>query len=73
MKIRVLTLVVLLSFVWANFTDAHFIWVAKSKETGKVKVFFGEGPYPDNAQFLGGLKDMKVWSVGIDGKSNPLK
>ena len=33
---------------------------------GKVQVFFGEGIQPDKAQFLDGLSEMKVWSVGSD-------
>ena len=52
---------------------AHFIWVAKSAETGKVNVYFGEGPYADKAQFLGGLSGMQVWSVDADGTATPIR
>lgn len=48
---------------------AHFIWLAKSMETGKVQVFFGEGPHPDNAKFLSGIEGMKIWS--LDAEFNP--
>ena len=52
---------------FTNLVHGHFIWVAKSKETGKVNIYFGEGPSPDQKQFLAGIKDMKVFSFADDG------
>ena len=45
--------------------DAHFIWVYA--EEGKVKVVFGEGLEPDQAQFLSGLSSMQAF--GREGDS----
>ena len=45
--------------------DAHFIWVYA--EEGKVKVVFGEGLEPDQAQFLNGLSSMQAF--GREGDS----
>lgn len=48
--------------------DAHFIWVYA--EDGKVKVVFGEGLEPDQAQFLGRLSGMKAYTVRGERYSN---
>ncbi len=64
--------VIICNLVLHSTANAHFIWVAKSAETGKVNVYFGEGPYADKAQFLGGLSGMQVWSVDVDGKVLPI-
>ena len=53
----------------SQHAECHFIWVAKSNETGKVNVYFGEGPSPDQKQFLSGIEGMKVWSIANDGQS----
>ena len=61
-------LVWVLILVAADSLSAHFIWVAKNKTDGIVNVYFGEGPYPDQAQFLSGIEAMKVWSVSESGE-----
>lgn len=53
--------------------NAHFIWVAKAKDTGKIQVFFGEGPHPDSAKFLKGIEHIKVWSLDGDKDAALLK
>lgn len=58
-------LICLLSLAIGNAAQAHFVWTYT--EDGLVKVVFGEGLEPDQAQFLGGLKDMKAYKV-VDGK-----
>ena len=55
-----------------DYTHGHFIWVAKSNSAGVVNIYFGEGPSPDQAQFLNGLKEMQVWSVDKNGVANKL-
>ena len=71
---------ILAVFVTATFCfstietgSCHFIWVAKSRETGRVNIYFGEGPSPDQKQFLAGLKDMKVWSVDENGVATAIE
>ena len=41
--------------------NAHFVWIFRDQ--GKIKLVFGEGLEPDQAQFLKGLSGMKVTSV----------
>ncbi|MEL7496548.1 MAG: kelch repeat-containing protein [Planctomycetota bacterium] len=50
--------------------SAHFIWVYE--EDGKVKVVFGEGLEPDQAQFLSGLSGMKAFTLH-DGTFKPVE
>ena len=64
---------IVLAGVLTNRADAHFIYVAKSKENGKYQVFFGEGLEPDNAKFLSGIADMKVFGHDSSGKVVALK
>ena len=49
-------------------SHAHFIWVYQGHD-GTVKIVFGEGLKPDQAQFLDGLSAMKVYSVLSDGSA----
>lgn len=70
MNLRVRSLQVFWVFAAIVFSicaraDAHFVWVYS--EDGKVKVVFGEGLEPDQAQFLGGLGNMKAFTYH-DGK-----
>ena len=58
-QVVLLTLAVAISIPAAS--DAHFIWVYP--HDGKIKVVFGEELYPDQAQFLNGLGNMKVHSI----------
>ena len=51
----------------------HFIWLAKSKENGKVMVFFGEGPHPGNAQFLNSIEQAKIWALDENGNPSEIK
>ena len=55
-----------------NFALAHHIWIGKSKETGKVNIYFGEEPAPDQDMFLSGIKGMKVWSVDNNGMAKEI-
>jgi len=55
----------LLSLATTSTADAHFVWAYAAD--GKVKVVFGEGLEPDEAQYLSGLKTMKAYKV-VDGK-----
>lgn len=54
-------LAIALTFCFVHKSTAHFIWVYA--DDGKIKVVFGEGLEPDQAQFLDGLSGMKVFSV----------
>ena len=69
----VLTVATILTIVITQNANAHFIYVAKSKDTGKYQVFFGEGLEADNAQFLAGIASMKVNGLNSDGKFVELK
>ncbi len=48
-----------------QIAEAHFIWVAMVD--GEVRVYFGEGPQPDKAEFLEGIAQLKVWELGDSG------
>jgi hypothetical protein len=48
----------------ASPAQAHFIWVYPAD--GMVKLVFGEGLEPDEAQFLAGLSAMEAYSVVED-------
>lgn len=72
-KLSLFLLLVLAALFCPSFAVAHFIWVSKSPSDGIVKIYFGEGPHPDQAQFPCGLKDMKVWSVDSKGKATEIK
>ena len=50
----------------------HHIWIGKSKTTGKVNIYFGEEPSPDQDMFLAGIKDMRVWSIDKQGNATKL-
>ena len=69
-------LVLLVAFgLICSFTSnacAHHIWIAKSKETGKVNIYFGEDPSPDQDMFLNGIKGMQVWSVDSTGAASEI-
>lgn len=54
----------------ATQAHAHFVWVYS--EGGNVKVVFGEGLEPDQAQFLNGISGMKAYSM-IEGKLQPVE
>lgn len=70
-KFSWLTLVVLItSFSISEFASAHFLYVYN--EDGKVKVVFGEGLEPDQAQFLSGLSAMKAFTT-VDGKTQEVE
>ncbi|MEM9943831.1 MAG: kelch repeat-containing protein [Planctomycetota bacterium] len=58
-------LAVLLVTAGASNLWGHFLFVYG--EDGKIKVVFGEGLEPDQAQFLGGIAGMKATTM-IDGK-----
>lgn len=53
--------IALLTSFLAAPLDAHFIWVYQ--QDGKVQIVFGEGLEPDQAKFMKGLNDMKVYRV----------
>jgi len=66
-----LVMFVLLSlFAVSSTAQAHFVWAYSGD--GKIKVVFGEGLEPDQAQFLSGLKTMKTYKV-TDGKRHLIK
>lgn len=71
-SIVVLSSVVMMATGFVGVSSAHFIWVAKSKDTNQIKVYFGEGLEPDQAQFLGGIENMKVWGLDDSGKYIPV-
>ena len=56
-----------------DVAQGHHIWIGKSKETGKVNIYFGEEPTPDQDMFLAGIKGMKVWSVDPNGVAKELE
>ena len=58
-------LLFLLLVAIANVAQAHFVWTYA--DDGQIKVVFGEGLDPDEANFLSGLKIMKAYKV-VDGK-----
>ncbi len=58
-----------LVFCVCTQANAHFVWVYS--EDGMVKIVFGEGLEPDQAQFLSGLSDMKSFTH-IDGELKPI-
>ena len=58
-------LFILLCLVCLPKLEAHFIWVYS--EDGEIKVVFGEGLEPDQAQFLSGLSGMKAYAQREDG------
>ena len=69
-RIRVLIILLVFcgfAFCMNELSFGHHIWIAKSKETGKVNIYFGEGPAPDQDVFLAGIKGMQVWSVDQQG------
>ncbi len=67
-----LFIILILGLVCQSSAFGHFVWVAKTDDGGQVRIYFGEGPHPDKAQFLGGLKEIKVWSVDANGNAKPL-
>ncbi|MEM7455630.1 MAG: hypothetical protein AAF456_14855 [Planctomycetota bacterium] len=40
--------------------QAHFIWIARSAETGEMQIFFGEAPVPGSAALLDNIEGMNV-------------
>lgn len=60
-------MMVCLTVSLTSICTAHQIWIAKSKETDKVNIYFGEDPSPDQDKFLAGIKDMQIWSVDEKG------
>ncbi|MEM7454628.1 MAG: kelch repeat-containing protein [Planctomycetota bacterium] len=44
-----------------SISHAHFVWVYG--EDGKIMVVFGEGTYPDQAEFLGGIAGMSAYGM----------
>ena len=68
-QINVIVGLLLAQLIYCANADAHFVFVYS--EDGKIKVVFGEDTDPDQAQFLGGLKDMKAFTT-IDGESKEL-
>lgn len=62
-KHRINACILCLALVLCGYTsaNAHFVWVYS--EGGKVKVVFGEGLEPDQAQFLSGLDGMKSYTI----------
>ncbi len=73
MKQTGIFLIVMAIMGFNSIVNGHFIWVAKSNESGAVHVYFGEGPHPDKAQFLLGLKDIKGWSIDADNAASPIQ
>lgn len=67
---QILLLTAAIVFSIYSQAGAHFVWVYA--ENGKVKVVFGEGLEPDQAQFLTGLSEMKTYTV-LDGQSKQVK
>lgn len=65
-KYLLLAIVFFFSSLFVHPANAHFLFVYG--EDGKVKVVFGEGTDPDQAQFLGGLKSMKAFTFSGDQK-----
>ncbi len=55
----------LFSLTLNSVAHAHFVWVYP--EGSQVKVVFGEGLKPDDAQYLSSLKTMKAYKV-VDGE-----
>ena len=64
---------VCVSLTMTTQLQAHHIWIAKSPTTGKVNIYFGEDPSPDQDMFLAGIKGMHVWSVGKDGSTRKIE
>ena len=44
-----------------QLAHGHFVWIAKDAKTGEMKIFFGEGPEPDQKKFLKGVAKLKTW------------
>ena len=57
----VVSFTLVIAFLIPATSHGHFIWVYP--HDGKIKVVFGEELYPDQAQFLNGLGNMKVRSL----------
>jgi len=49
-----------IAFAIPQSADAHFVWIAKDPKTGEMKVYFGEGPEPDQKMFLKGISKIKL-------------
>ena len=74
-KFQVLVALAAFSLVTSltTVTVGHHIWIAKAKDTGKVNIYFGEDPSPDQDMFLTGIKGMQVWSVDSSGVASELE
>ena len=57
---------------WPMTANAHFVWVAKSAETGHVHIYFGEQPEADDAALLDRIAGIRVMSVDGDGRFSEL-
>lgn len=51
---------------WAchsQLAHGHFVWIAKDQKTGEIRIYFGEGPEPDQKIFLKGIAGIKTWQL----------
>ena len=58
--ISALLLFALLAIAASQTSHAHFIWIAKSADTGEMQIFFGEAPVPGSADLLDNIAAMNV-------------
>lgn len=63
------TLIAAVAFAFAipQLANSHFVWIAKDLKTGEKRVYFGEGPEPDQKMFLKGISKIKL-SECVDGE-----
>ena len=64
----ILSVVMLLGLLAGRvqLAHGHFVWIAKDAKTGETKIFFGEGPEPDQKKFLKGVAKLKTWQLQGD-------
>ena len=68
-KCLLLTATLIVGLTFCQIANAHFLFAYS--DDGKIKVVFGEGLEPDQAQFLSGLKDMKSFTT-VDGTAKEI-
>lgn len=57
---KTLIAAVAIAFAIPQLANSHFVWIAKDLKTGETKVYFGEGPEPDQKMFLKGISKIKL-------------
>lgn len=53
--------------------QAHFVWVAISQEGSTASLYFGEGPFPSEADLLDNVASAEAFARTADGKYVPVK